>query len=92
MNTRLFLIFISRLSDIPFLQTLTQNDEKPNQDSLSFSEDEDLDLSLYYLRTLSNILTCAGDISWTVLSSKHVSFHGQHMQISCKSPIYTCAT
>ncbi|KAL7769371.1 hypothetical protein ACKLNR_000755 [Fusarium oxysporum f. sp. zingiberi] len=79
---RLFLIFISRLSDIPFLQTLTQNDEKPNQDSLSFSEDEDLDLSLYYLRTLSNILTCAGDISWTVLSSKHVSFHGQHMQIS----------
>uniref|UniRef100_A0A0D2XCU6 Uncharacterized protein n=1 Tax=Fusarium oxysporum (strain Fo5176) TaxID=660025 RepID=A0A0D2XCU6_FUSOF len=73
---------IDRLSDIPFLQTLTQNDEKPNQDSLSFSEDEDLDLSLYYLRTLSNILTCAGDISWTVLSSKHVSFHGQHMQIS----------
>ncbi|KAF5578230.1 dopey [Fusarium pseudoanthophilum] len=62
--------------------TLTQNDEKPNQDSLSFSEDADLDLCLYYLRTLSNILTCAGDISWTVLSSKHVSFHGQHMQIS----------
>ncbi|KAF4949291.1 hypothetical protein FGADI_9018 [Fusarium gaditjirri] len=79
---RLFLIFISRLSDIPFLQTLTQNDEKPNQDSLSFSEDEDLDLSLYFLRTLSNVLTCAGDISWTVLSSKHVSFHGQHIQIS----------
>ncbi|SCN75398.1 probable regulator of reproduction DopA [Fusarium fujikuroi] len=79
---RLFLLFISRLSDIPFLQTLTQNDEKPNQDQLSFSEDADLDLSLYYLRTLSNILTCAGDISWTVLSSKHVSFHGQHMQIS----------
>ncbi|KAG9505887.1 hypothetical protein J7337_002860 [Fusarium musae] len=79
---RLFLLFISRLSGVPFLQTLTQNDEKPNQDSLSFSEDEDLDLCLYYLRTLSNILTCAGDISWTVLSSKHVSFHGQHMQIS----------
>ncbi|KAF5679715.1 putative regulator of reproduction [Fusarium denticulatum] len=79
---RLFLLFISRLSDVPFLQTLTQNDEKPNQDSLSFSEDADLDLCLYYLRTLSNILTCAGDISWTVLSSKYVSFHGQHMQIS----------
>ncbi|KAF4438913.1 dopey [Fusarium acutatum] len=79
---RLFLLFISRLSDIPFLQTLTQNDEKPDQDSLSFSEDADLDLCLYYLRTLSNILTCAGDISCTVLSSKHVSFHGQHMQIS----------
>ncbi|KAF5970745.1 dopey [Fusarium coicis] len=79
---RLFLLFISRLSGVPFLQTLTQNDEKPNQDSLSFSEDADLDLCLYYLRTFSNILACAGDISWTVLSSKHVSFHGQHMQIS----------
>ncbi|KAF4344763.1 dopey [Fusarium beomiforme] len=79
---RLFLIFVSKLSDIPLLQTLAQNGEKVNQESLSFSEDEDLDLCLYYLRSLSNILTYAGDISWTVLSSKHVSFHDQHMQIS----------
>ncbi|KIL84192.1 hypothetical protein FAVG1_12620 [Fusarium avenaceum] len=79
---RLFLVFISRLSDIPFLRTLIQSDEKLDQTSVTFLEDEDLDLSLYYLRTLSNILTCAGDISWTVLASKHVSFHGQHMQIS----------
>ncbi|KAM0290239.1 hypothetical protein ACHAO9_005376 [Fusarium lateritium] len=73
---------IDRLSDIPFLQTLIQNDEKLDQTPVTFSEDEDLDLSLYYLRTISNMLTCAGDISWTVLASKHVSFHGQHMQIS----------
>ncbi|RGP62868.1 putative regulator of reproduction [Fusarium longipes] len=79
---RLFLIFVSKLSEMPFLQTLTQSDVKNGQALTSFSEGEDLDLALYYLRTLSNILACAGDISWTVLASKHVSFHGNHMQIS----------
>ncbi|KAF4456462.1 putative regulator of reproduction DopA [Fusarium austroafricanum] len=78
---RLFLIFVSRLSEIPFLQALTQSEEKMDPEPASFTEDEDLDICLYYLRTLSNILMCSGDISWTVLS-KHVSFHGQHMQIS----------
>jgi hypothetical protein len=55
---------------------------KNDQVSTSFSDGEDLDLTLYYLRTLSNILACAGEISWTVLASKHVSFHGHHIQIS----------
>ncbi|KAM0554113.1 hypothetical protein ACHAPJ_006911 [Fusarium lateritium] len=79
---RLFLMLVSKLSEIPFLQTLTHSDEKSDQEPVSFFEDEDLDLCLYYLRTLSNILGCAGEISWNVLASKHVSFHGQHMQIS----------
>ncbi|KAL6924701.1 hypothetical protein FSST1_001975 [Fusarium sambucinum] len=79
---RLFLIFVSKLSEIPFLQILTQSEVKNDQVSTSFSEGEDLDLALYYLRTLSNILACAGEISWTVLASKHVSFHGHHIQIS----------
>ncbi|KAF5665923.1 putative regulator of reproduction [Fusarium heterosporum] len=79
---RLFLIFVSKLSEVPFLRTLSESDQKVDQAPVTLSEDEDLDLSLYYLRTLSNILACAGDISWTVLASKHVSFHGQHMQIS----------
>ncbi|CAG7554488.1 unnamed protein product [Fusarium equiseti] len=79
---RLFLIFVSKLSEIPLLQTLTQSDTKNGEVSMSLSEDEDLDLALYYLRTLSNILACAGEISWNVMASKHVSFHGQHIQIS----------
>ncbi|KAF5000647.1 hypothetical protein FGRMN_1580 [Fusarium graminum] len=79
---RLFLIFVSKLSEVPFLRTLSESDQKVDQKPVTLSEDDDLDLSLYYLRTLSNMLTCAGDISWTVLASKHVSFHGQHMQIS----------
>ncbi|KAF5020629.1 hypothetical protein F66182_7336 [Fusarium sp. NRRL 66182] len=79
---RLFLIFISKLSEIPFLQSLAHSDEKGDEEPAKFSEDEDLDLCLYYLRTLSNILASAGEISWTVLASKHVSYHSQHMKIS----------
>ncbi|KAJ4008815.1 hypothetical protein NW752_008770 [Fusarium irregulare] len=79
---RLFLMFVSKLAEIPLLQTLTQSDTKNEQVSMPLSEDEDLDLALYYLRTLSNILACAGEISWNVMASKHVSFHGQHIQIS----------
>ena len=77
-------MFVSKLAEIPLLQTLTQSDTKNDQVSIPLSEDEDLDLALYYLRTLSNILACAGEISWNVMASKHVSFHGQHIQISCK--------
>ncbi|KAF4460521.1 hypothetical protein FALBO_12692 [Fusarium albosuccineum] len=79
---RLFLIFVSKLCEIPFLQTLRHSNEKIEEEPATFVEDEDLDLCLYYLRTLSSILSCAGEISWTVLASKHVSFHGPHMQIS----------
>ncbi|KAH7170707.1 Dopey, N-terminal-domain-containing protein [Dactylonectria macrodidyma] len=79
---RLFLILVTKLSEIPFLSGLVKNNEKPDKVPVTFSEDEDLDLCLYYLRTLSNILACAGDISWAVLASKHVSSRGQQIQIS----------
>ncbi|KPM41775.1 Protein dopey [Neonectria ditissima] len=79
---RLFLIFVTKLNEIPFLNDLFENDGQVGETSVTFSEDEDLDLCLYYLRTLSNILACAGEISWAVLGSKHVSFRGQQIQIS----------
>ena len=60
------------------------NTEKTEQTPAIFSEDEDLDLCLYYLRSLANILIYAGDISWSILASKHVSFQGYQMQISSK--------
>lgn len=85
---RLFLIFVSKLCEIPFLQTLTEANEKMEEEPPTFTEDDDLDLCLYYLRTLSHVLGCAAEISWNVLASKHVSFHGQQMQISCKTTFY----
>lgn len=54
------------------------------QESTIFSEEDDLDLCLYYLRTLSNVLRSSGDVSWPVLASKHISIQRQHMQISCR--------
>lgn len=79
---RLFLILVTKLNKIPFLTGLAETKDKPSEDSPTFSGDEDLDLCLYYLRTLSNVLACSGDISWSVLASKHVSFRGQQTQIS----------
>ncbi|KAM5351717.1 hypothetical protein ACJ41O_004440 [Fusarium nematophilum] len=78
----LFLVFVSKLCEISFLQGLAESSEKVEEKPATFSEDEDLDLCLYYLRALSAIIYCTGDISGNVLASKHISFHGRHMQIS----------
>lgn len=82
---RLFLILATKLTEIPFLTALVESKETAVEESTTFSGDEDVDLCLYYLRTLSNVLTCTGDASWSALSSKHVSFREQQLQISCKS-------
>ncbi|CAM1506599.1 Fc.00g062400.m01.CDS01 [Cosmosporella sp. VM-42] len=82
---RLFLVFVSKLAEIPFIRDFVNsinNSEKTEQTPAIFSEDEDLELCLYYLRSLANILAHAGDISWSILASKHVSIHGYQMQIS----------
>ncbi|KAF7546352.1 hypothetical protein G7046_g9321 [Stylonectria norvegica] len=78
---RLFLIFVSKLSEIPFLHGVAES-ENVDEGRRAFSDDEDVDLCLYYLRTLSNILNSAGEISWAVLASKHISYQGQQIHIS----------
>lgn len=87
---RLFLLFASKISAVSFLRSTrdaTSTDEldgSPQQ----FSEDDDLDLCLYYLRTMHNVLSCTGQIPWTIMGSKHVSVRGENMQISstCTNP------
>lgn len=45
--------------------------------SVKVAEDDDLDLCLYYLRTLYHILQYSGQVSWSVLMSQHLIFgHG----------------
>ncbi|KAJ2967737.1 hypothetical protein NQ176_g9519 [Zarea fungicola] len=81
---RLFLLFASKISAVSFLRSTrdaTSTDEldaSPQQ----FSEDDDLDLCLYYLRTMHNVLSCTGQIPWTIMGSRHVSLRGENMQIS----------
>lgn len=55
-----------------------------NPTPIQFSEDDDLELCLYYLRTLSNILRCSSEVSWAVVGTKHLSFEGNDAQISSK--------
>lgn len=85
MSRRLFLLFVYKLSDINFLSDLKDmGSEKFVPEPKEFSGDDDVDLCLYYLRSLSNVLSACGDVAWAVLASKHVSTHGQSMHISSK--------
>lgn len=74
MIRRIFKIIILKLLDLPFLrrQLATQDDgTTPEQGQLT--EDDDLDLALYYLRTLSNTFRWSPDAIWAILARKTVS-------------------
>ncbi|KAK2612449.1 hypothetical protein QQS21_001553 [Conoideocrella luteorostrata] len=73
---RLFLIFIIKMAELPFLNDISQHraSEKVDSQPIVLAEDDDLDLCLYYLRTLHNVLRCSGDMSRAVLASKYVAF------------------
>ncbi|KAG5983717.1 hypothetical protein E4U55_007398 [Claviceps digitariae] len=65
-----------KLAELPFVQDITAHraSEKVDAVPLEFTEDDDLDLCVYYLRTLHNVLLCSSDISRSVLASKYVAF------------------
>ncbi|KAI6780146.1 Protein dopey-like protein [Emericellopsis cladophorae] len=80
---RLFLIMVQKFCEVKFLSTLRDGITQSGvPDSRPFGEEDDLDLCLYYLRTLSNVLRTCGDVAWAVLASKHVSFGHQGLHIS----------
>lgn len=56
-----------------------------NQQPLTFDEDDDLNLCLYFLRTLHNILGCTGEASHAVLSSRYISFSSGQAQVRGRS-------
>ncbi|KAH8910886.1 hypothetical protein BR93DRAFT_943130 [Coniochaeta sp. PMI_546] len=71
---KIFRILILKLLDLPFLgrQPATPTDgAKPGL--VQFTEDDDLDLALYYLRVLSNTFRWAPDAVWAILARKTVS-------------------
>lgn len=81
---RLFLLFSSKISHLSFLRnirTATSADELDTTSRL-FSESDDLDLCLYYLRTMHNVLRSTGEVPWTIMGGKHVSANGDNMHIS----------
>jgi hypothetical protein len=73
-SCRVFKIFILKLLDLPFLrrQPATKADSATTG-LVEFTEDDDLDLGLYYLRALSNIFRWAPEALWAVIARKTIS-------------------
>ncbi|KAH9909028.1 Dopey, N-terminal-domain-containing protein [Xylariomycetidae sp. FL2044] len=68
---KLFLIFVSKISQLRFLRTLSRNSNASMANtSIRFSTDDDLDQGLYYIRTLSNLFRWAPDAFWGVLATR----------------------
>lgn len=65
-----------KFGEIPFLREVGKGfqAEKSLSEPLAFTEDDDIDLCLYYLRTLYHVLTHSGETSGAILVSKHLSF------------------
>lgn len=79
-------MFVYKLSEIGFLADLKGlSSDTLVPETVLFEDEDDLDLCLYYLQTLSNVLKACGDVAWAVLASKHISTNGQLMHISSKS-------
>ncbi|KAI1381705.1 putative regulator of reproduction dopa [Hypoxylon crocopeplum] len=68
---KLFLIFVTKISQLQFLRAFPQTaNAVASSQSVEFSAEDDLDLALYYLRTLSNMFRWASDAFWGVLATR----------------------
>lgn len=64
----MFNIFISEFLKLSFLRV-----KGAALDDREFSEDDDLDLCIYYLRTMANVFRWAPDAIWGILATKTLS-------------------
>ncbi|KAI8948888.1 putative regulator of reproduction dopa [Xylaria longipes] len=77
---KLFLVFVTKMSELRFLRALSKTvNSTTSNTSVSFSGEDELDLGLYYIRTLSNILRWAPDALWGVLATKIIEGSGQNL-------------
>ncbi|RDA87355.1 hypothetical protein CP532_2643 [Ophiocordyceps camponoti-leonardi (nom. inval.)] len=78
---RLFLLFVDKLHEMPFLSSVGIAASDGNKEVILFSQDDDLELCLYFLRVLHLVLRCTSDLSRSVLASRYLSFSGERPQI-----------
>ncbi|MBE3047891.1 hypothetical protein IMZ48_36350 [Candidatus Bathyarchaeota archaeon] len=82
-HDRLFLVFISKFADLPFLRRPLSGGDTPNPDStIQLTEDDDLDLCIYYLRNISLVLRWAPETIWAVLGKTTVPGESVHLDLS----------
>ncbi|KAH8815002.1 Dopey, N-terminal-domain-containing protein [Xylogone sp. PMI_703] len=68
---KMFYTFVTAFSDFQFLQTM-QGSEIDTAQKL-YTDEDDLDQCLYYLRILSSVLRWATDNTWVTLTETHLS-------------------
>ncbi|KAI1098488.1 putative regulator of reproduction dopa [Jackrogersella minutella] len=77
---KLFLIFMTKISQLRFLRSFPQTaNAVTSSQSVEFSAEDDVDLALYYLRTLSNIFRWAPDAFWGVLATRIIEEPNQSL-------------
>ncbi|OBR15669.1 Cellular morphogenesis regulator [Colletotrichum higginsianum IMI 349063] len=80
---KLFLLFVRKFSSMEFLRSSRDiGSAAASANSTTFTVDDDLDLCLYYLRTLSNVLRWAPDVIWAVLGSTSLTVDNDHPEIA----------
>ncbi|KAI1310342.1 putative regulator of reproduction dopa [Xylaria venustula] len=77
---KLFLVFVTKISELRFLRTFrkTATQSTPNE-PVTFTDEDELDLCLYYIRTLSNVLRWAPDALWGVLATRSIEEPGRSL-------------
>ena len=75
---RLFAIFVTKFSELAFLRRR----QEPKSGSAQYTEDDDLSLALYYVRSLSSFLRWAPEVTWAVLGKRVVRSDACHPPLS----------
>ncbi|TEA16559.1 Protein dopey [Colletotrichum sidae] len=80
---KLFLVFVKKFATFGFLRsTRDVVSAAASIASTTFTADDDLDLCLYYLRTLSNVFRWAPDVIWAVLASTSLTVDASHPEVA----------
>ena len=76
---RLFYLFVARFSTFELLQTAAEdNSQFLDGHPQFYTDNDDLDQCLYYIRTLSNILRWSSDGMWAALAQNIISTDTSH--------------
>ncbi|KAK1636936.1 Dopey, N-terminal-domain-containing protein [Colletotrichum phormii] len=80
---KLFLLFVRKFSALEFLRASDEiGSASTSTNSTTFTAEDDIDLCLYYLRTLSNVFRWAPDVIWAVLASTTITVDGGHPEVA----------
>jgi len=74
---------VTKISELPFIASVNDHGagEKATIGNVVFNENDDIELCLYYLRSLQHVLRCTGEVTRAVLASKYLYFGGGEVHL-----------